>query len=91
MLLEPTRVVDDVATGGKHATRLVAPARTFPEGEVGVPTMSPGVPRPPVEWSANQRPAMREPSQRLTTRGSSSTCASQDPRESPASIGSQIA
>src|SRR5205814_3837433 len=34
---------------------------------------------------------MREPSHRLTTRGSSSTCASQAPRESPASIGSQIA
>src|SRR5437867_10177011 len=34
---------------------------------------------------------MREPSQSLTTRGSSSTCASQAPRESPASIGSQIA
>src|SRR6266511_1153281 len=53
--------------------------------------MSPGAPRPPIEWSANQRPASREPSQRLTTRGSSSTCASQAPRESPASIGSQIA
>src|SRR6266545_608253 len=39
--------------------------------------MSPGAPRPPVEWSANQRPASREPSQA--------------PRESPASIGSQIA
>src|ERR671934_2053169 len=53
--------------------------------------MPPGPPRPPIEWSANQPPARREPSQRLTTRGSSSTCASQAPRESPASIGSQIA
>ena len=27
--------------------------------------MSPGAPRPPVEWSANQRPASRESSQEL--------------------------
>src|SRR5207249_2017822 len=47
--------------------------------------------RPPSERSANHLPARRDPSQRLTTRGSSSTCASQAARESPASIGSQIA
>src|SRR6266545_1875573 len=53
--------------------------------------MSPGPPRPPIECSANQRPASRELSRRLMTRGSSSTCASQALRESPASMGTQIA
>jgi hypothetical protein len=37
VLFEPADVVDDVAAGGEHAARLVAPAAAFAEGEVGIP------------------------------------------------------